>query len=92
MFFYVARGAVSVAGSAVEQWHLVELNDGGDSVAVEAGSEGAVLLFGHAETITEPVVAHGPFVMNTEAEIRQAIIDYQAGKFEGRGPLLEVGQ
>lgn len=92
VFFYVARGRVSISDAAVEQWHLVELNDDGDSVAVEAGGEGATLLFGHADPIREPVVAHGPFVMNTQAEIRQAIVDYQAGKFEGKGRLLEVGQ
>jgi len=92
VFLYVARGDVNIAGVAAEHWHLVELNDDGDAVAVEAGSEGAVLLFGHAEPIREPVVSYGPFVMNTEGEIRQAIQDYQAGKFEGKGQLLEVGR
>ena len=43
----------------------------------------AVILFGHAEPLGEPVVAHGPFVMNTREEIRQAMMDYQAGKFGG---------
>ena len=92
VFLYVARGSASVAEVAVERWHLVTLNDDGDSVVVTAGPEGAVLLFGHAEPIGEPVVAHGPFVMNSEAEIRQAILDYQAGKFEGAGKLPEVGR
>lgn len=92
VFLYVARGGAIVSGVAVEQWHLVELNDDGDSVAVEAaGEEGAVLLFGHAEPIREPVAAYGPFVMNSEAEIRQAIHDYRAGKFAGEGKLREVG-
>jgi redox-sensitive bicupin YhaK (pirin superfamily) len=40
-----------------------------------------VLLLGHAEPIREPVVSHGPFVMNTREEINQAIRDYQAGRF-----------
>ena len=91
VFLYVARGSVGVAGMPVEPWHLVTLNDDGDAVTVEAGGEEAVLLFGHAEPIDEPVVAHGPFVMNSEAEIRQAILDYQAGKFDGDGKLGEVG-
>jgi redox-sensitive bicupin YhaK (pirin superfamily) len=92
VFLYVARGGVSVAGVAVERWNLVRLNDDGDTVSMEAGADGAVLLFGHAEPIGERVVAHGPFVMNSEAEIHQAIADYQAGKFNGTGKLVEVGQ
>lgn len=39
------------------------------------------VLFGHAEPIGAPVVAYGPFVMNTREEIMQAMHDYQAGKF-----------
>lgn len=92
VFLYVARGEITVAGTAGKKWQLVELNDDGDGIAVEAGPEGAVLLLGHADPIREPVVSHGPFVMNTEAEIRQAIVDYQAGKFDGKEPLLEVGE
>lgn len=92
VFLYLARGSATVAGSAVERWHLVELNDDGDAVTVEGGPEGALLLFGHADPIGERVVAHGPFVMNSEAEIRQAILDYQAGNFERDGKLLEVGE
>ena len=40
-----------------------------------------IVLFA-GEPIKEPVVAYGPFVMNTEEEIRQAYQDYQEGKFE----------
>jgi redox-sensitive bicupin YhaK (pirin superfamily) len=64
----------------VPHWHLIELNEDGDSVEISAQSD-AVLLFGHAEPIGAPVVAYGPFVMNTREEIMQAINDYQAGKF-----------
>jgi redox-sensitive bicupin YhaK (pirin superfamily) len=92
VFLYVARGTASLAGTPVERWNLVTLGDDGDGVAVEAGTEGAMLLFGHADPIRERVVAHGPFVMTSEAEIRQAILDYQAGKFTGQGRLLEVGE
>jgi len=37
------------------------------------------------------VVAQGPFVMNSQREIGEAIRDYQAGKFNGTGPLIGVG-
>ena len=80
VFLYVVRGSIDVAGQAAPEWHLIELADEGDSVVIEAKSD-AVLLFGHAEPIGAPVVAYGPFVMNTREEIMQAIHDYQAGKF-----------
>lgn len=86
VFLYVVKGDVLVAGKPVAQWNLVELNDDGDTVALEALGD-CVLLFGHADELNEPVVAHGPFVMNTAEEIRQAFADYQAGAFNGTGPL-----
>ncbi|MGI4881236.1 MAG: pirin family protein [Janthinobacterium lividum] len=84
VFLYVVGGAVIVAGSEVAAWHLVEMNDDGDRVGIVATSD-AVLLFGHADPIGEPVVAQGPFVMNTREEIGAAIRDYQAGKFNVPG-------
>ncbi|HEY0141212.1 MAG TPA: pirin family protein [Thermoanaerobaculia bacterium] len=80
VFFYVVRGHVRASGDEVREMHLVELRDDGDSVEVEAASD-AFLLYGHAEPLGEPVVAHGPFVMNTREEIMQAMRDYQAGLF-----------
>jgi hypothetical protein len=80
VFLYVVRGAIKVAGQPAPHWHLIELNEDGDTVEIEAETD-AVLLFGHAEPIGAPVVAYGPFVMNTREEIMQAIHDYQAGKF-----------
>ncbi|WP_158912681.1 pirin-like C-terminal cupin domain-containing protein [Caulobacter sp. S45] len=43
----------------------------------------AVFIFGHALPYGEPIVSHGPFVMNTREEIVQAIADYQAGRLGG---------
>jgi redox-sensitive bicupin YhaK (pirin superfamily) len=40
-----------------------------------------VILFGHAAPIAEPIVSHGPFVMNTVGEIHQAYADFRAGAF-----------
>lgn len=80
VFFYVVRGDISVGGQTAHTFELVDFAQDGDTVTVSASSD-AFLLFGHAEPTDEPVVARGPFVMNTEAEIRQAIEDYQAGKF-----------
>lgn len=91
IFLYVVSGTIAVAGSEVEQWNLVMLNDDGDEVAIQAVTD-VTLLFGHADPIGEPVVAQGPFVMNSQQEISEAIRDYQAGKFNGTGPLIGVGE
>jgi redox-sensitive bicupin YhaK (pirin superfamily) len=80
VFLYVVRGTVSVGGGEVPEHTLAELDHAGDAVEIEAATD-AVLLFGHADPIGEPVVAHGPFVMNTPQEIHDAVRDYQAGKF-----------
>jgi redox-sensitive bicupin YhaK (pirin superfamily) len=80
VFLYLVRGALDIAGERVEQHHLAEVNGDGDEVALEAPGE-AVALFGHALPLGEPVVAHGPFVMNTREEILQAVEDYRAGRF-----------
>lgn len=86
VFFYGVSGEAVVNGSPVPAWNLAALNDDGDAAAIEASSD-AVILLGHAEPIREPVVAHGPFVMNTREEIIQAIQDYQAGRFGPPPPV-----
>jgi redox-sensitive bicupin YhaK (pirin superfamily) len=82
VFLYVVRGQVTVSGIEAEPHHLIELENDADAVDIEAIGD-AVLLFGHAQPLGEPVVSHGPFVMNTRDEIRQAMMDYQSGKFGG---------
>lgn len=81
IFFYVVRGEITVNEAQTKQYYLVEFDGDGDQIYVKADRD-AVILFGHAPPINEPVVAHGPFVMNTREEIIEAIKDYQAGKFE----------
>jgi redox-sensitive bicupin YhaK (pirin superfamily) len=80
VFLYVARGEVQIGGEDLRPMTLVEFNGDGDVLDITAKTD-AVLLFGHAPPFNEPIVAHGPFVMNTRDEIIQAIRDYQAGKF-----------
>jgi len=81
VFLYLVRGAAKVNGASVAETRLVELDLVGDTVEIQAETD-CLLLFGHAAPIGEPVVAHGPFVMNTREEIVQAIADYRAGLFE----------
>ncbi|WP_303309794.1 pirin family protein [Hymenobacter sp. BT730] len=80
IFFYTIQGRLRVNGQETEARQLVEFTHNGDELRVEALSDAKILL-GHALPFQEPIVAYGPFVMNTEAEIRQAYQDYQAGKF-----------
>lgn len=58
--------------------NLLEFGRTGHSVRLRASADSKVLLLG-GEPINEPVVGHGPFVMNTRAEILQAFKDYQEG-------------
>lgn len=76
VFFYIVRGELNV-GRAM---HLIDFDDDGDAIHIE-GVTDALVLFGHARPYGEPVVAHGPFVMNTREEILEAFRDYQAGRF-----------
>lgn len=80
VFLYVIRGGVRIEGREVPQWTLVTLDLEGDRLEIEGLPE-ATLLLGHAAPIGAPVVAHGPFVMNTVEEINQAVTDYNMGKF-----------
>ena len=80
IFFYVVRGTVEVNEKHVDKFHLVHFDNIGEDLVVKSEGE-SLLLLCHAEPFNEPVVAQGPFVMNSREEIQQAIKDYQAGKF-----------
>jgi redox-sensitive bicupin YhaK (pirin superfamily) len=80
VFLYVVRGSVQVGPDRASAFHLAELSTAGDSVTLVAETA-SLVVFGHAAPLGEPVVAHGPFVMNTREEIAEAIADYQAGRF-----------
>jgi quercetin 2,3-dioxygenase len=59
---------------------MVVFGDDGDAVSFAAADEPLELLLFGGVPLNEPVVRYGPFVMNTEEEIRQAVVDYQAGR------------
>ncbi|MGQ0672427.1 MAG: pirin family protein [Hyphomicrobium sp.] len=77
----VLKGTVEVNGAHVARAaQLVRFASTGGPITVEANGE-ATLLVLSGEPIDEPVVAHGPFVMNTLGEIKQAMRDYESGRF-----------
>jgi len=65
---------------SAEQGQLVLFERDGRQLALEAATDAVVLLLS-GEPIDEPIVGHGPFVMNTEQEIHQAFADFQSGRF-----------
>lgn len=80
IFFYIVGGSLNVNGKHVKALQLVEFNNDGRQINVTAEQD-SVIIFGHAAPYNEPLVAQGPFVMNTQEEIQQAYSDYQQGKF-----------
>lgn len=80
IFLYIVRGALKISGQDTEEKQLIEFNNDAEEVRMTAVTASCII-FGHARPFNEPVVAHGPFVMNTMEEIRQAYDDYQSGKF-----------
>ena len=74
------KGTVQVNGDLAREVSLIELSRDGDAVRLQANND-ATLLVMTGEPLGEPVVGHGPFVMNSVEEIDQAIRDYQHGAF-----------
>ena len=77
----VLKGTVRInGGQAVGEAQLVTFDRSGEDVFIDADSDATVLLLS-GEPIDEPVVGYGPFVMNTQAEISQAVNDFNRGRF-----------
>lgn len=83
-FVYVYRGELTIASAGVPERNMAILADGGDGVVLEAGEQPVRALLVAGLPLNEPIVQHGPFVMNTEAEIYAAVSDYKAGRL-GQG-------
>ena len=76
----VIDGEVRLNGQAAKLQELVVFAQDGQLLEIEAHSESQLLILG-GEPIREPVASYGPFVMNSHAEILQAIEDFQSGRF-----------
>jgi redox-sensitive bicupin YhaK (pirin superfamily) len=70
---------VNASGALKGAAQIAPLSASGETVVLEAKAESLVLVLS-GEPIQEPVASYGPFVMNTQAELRQAFEDYRAGK------------
>ena len=77
---FVLRGALQVGAQAVRAAELAVLERDGTQLAFETLEDAVVLLLS-GEPLNEPIVGHGPFVMNTREEIMQAMQDFNSGRF-----------
>lgn len=78
---FVRSGSVRIGGGdAIQARQLAILENSGDGIAIAADRDSRLLILG-GEPIDEPVVAHGPFVMNTAQEIQTALDDFRQGRF-----------
>ncbi len=82
----ILHGAVLVNGGTVaKESQMVLLDRSGHSFLVEADDDAVVLLLS-GESLNEPIVGYGPFVMNSEEEIAKAITDFNSGHFRQIAP------
>ncbi|GAA0854475.1 pirin family protein [Aliiglaciecola litoralis] len=77
-FVYCYQQQVEISGQPFEKGQLAVLSNG-QRVVIKGGSNAKCIVVA-AAPLNEPIVQYGPFVMNTEAQIQQAIADFQAGR------------
>jgi redox-sensitive bicupin YhaK (pirin superfamily) len=81
-FVVVYRGDIRISGKPLSERRMAILSNSPDAdrVVIEAGA-GAKAILVAGKPLNEPIVQHGPFVMNTQEQIVAAVRDYQAGRF-----------
>ena len=83
-FAYVFEGAATVGegdDARSLETHEMAVLGGGDLLQLRAGAQAARLIVVAGRPLREPVMRHGPFVMNTRQELMQAFVDFQEGRF-----------
>jgi len=81
--YFFTGDSVSVGAQVVDEHAAIELRADVPVELINRGAAKAEFLLLQGRPIAEPVVQHGPFVMNTELEVRQAFADYQRTQFGG---------
>lgn len=79
ILLYTVDGRFKVNGQEAQTHDLVLFEQNGDQVTIKSATTGRMIL-GFGQPLNEPIVAYGPFVMNSEEEIKEAYQDYQSGK------------
>ena len=76
---YQLHGDTIVQNQEIGDKHLIHFSNDGEHIEIEAKSD-SLILFLAGDPINEPVVSYGPYVMNSQTEIMEAMRDYQMGK------------
>ncbi len=84
-FIYAFEHGVAVGETLINRGQAGILGDAGDTLTLTAGQSGARVLVVTGVPLGEPVARHGPFVMNTLEEIKQAFTDFQGGRLGQNG-------
>jgi quercetin 2,3-dioxygenase len=77
---YVTKGSISINDEILSKAQMALMETEGNNIKIKVDVNSEFMLLA-GETIDEPVVQYGPFVMNSMTEIKQAFSDYQQGKF-----------
>ena len=83
MLYFFKGAALHIAGQRVEGPAAIELLADAAVELLNGNEEASEFLLLQGRPIAEPVAQYGPFVMNTQEEVKQAVHDFQNGKFDG---------
>ena len=79
--FVIIEGSVKVNGKeSAKTDQFIHFKNEGENIEIVALENSVILILG-GEPINEPIVSYGPFLMNTQQEIKEALADYNEGKF-----------
>jgi redox-sensitive bicupin YhaK (pirin superfamily) len=78
---YVVSGKISSSGESIEEGFVAKYSQEGETIEIQNQDQPTELMILGGKPIDEPVFSYGPFVMNTEAEIRKAFVDFHNGEF-----------
>jgi len=81
LYFYRGNN-ITIEDTNIKEYHLIEVNPSKD-IIIKNGGQDSYFLMLQGKPIGEPVAQHGPFVMNTQAEIQEAFADYRRTQFGG---------
>jgi redox-sensitive bicupin YhaK (pirin superfamily) len=88
IFLYIVKGEIKVNNDVGIIHNLIEFEHDDGEIQIEAATD-AIILLGYATPFNEPVVAYGPFVVNTRQEVQQAYEDLKNGKFGNEEDLMD---